>query len=91
MFSIEKVPGSNPECTFSNLMVMCPLNGFYFFSGALISPFWGEQILLEQTAPIKGMGRASRWGSPILGLYRSKRMHAYSIHCRLGWSAGFFG
>lgn len=88
MFSVEKVPGSNPECPFSNLTVMCPLNGFYFFSGPLISPFWGEQILLEQTAPIKGMGRASEWGSPILGLYRNKGVHVYSTHCGLRYSAG---
>lgn len=41
MFSIEKVLG----LTFSNLMVVCLLTGFYFFPGSLFSVSGGTNII----------------------------------------------
>lgn len=58
MFSIDKLPALSPECTFFNLMIMCLQTGFKFFSVGLYFPFFGGQVLLEQTAPSREIRRA---------------------------------
>lgn len=83
-FSIDKLPALSPECTFSNLMIMCLQTGFKFFCGSLFSLFWGTSFIRtnsSQQGDQKGLSCVDSCLIP----YRIKRVYPYR-DCRLRWS-----
>lgn len=84
MLFIDKLPALSPECTLSNLMIMCLQTGFKFFCGSLFSLFWGTNFIRTNSSQ-QGDQKGSSSGDSHLISYRIKWVYLYR-DCRLGWS-----